>query len=100
VAEIRFHRLKVTTAHYRDVVSGKKKAELQPNDGSYQKGDILVLQEWAGDKFTERLIVVQATHISSVQSLIKKDDEWAVISFRILNVDSVLSLIARVFGDK
>lgn len=96
-----FHHIKATLTGscISDVMSGKKKALLHPNDRHFLKGDVVALQEWIDGKFTEQLVLLQITSVSVIRGFIRPDDEWAVISIRILNTDSFLSFVTHAFGD-
>lgn len=57
------HNLKILPEHFHDVVRGKKKAELRKDDRGYKVGDVLLLKEWTGEKYTGALCSVTVTHI-------------------------------------
>lgn len=53
------HELKILPEFYDEVRFGNKKFELRKNDRNFQKGDILRLKEWSGNRYTgEELDVV------------------------------------------
>lgn len=49
------HELKTTPFFFRQIFDGEKTFEIRKNDRNYQKGDILLLQEWdpKTEKYTE-----------------------------------------------
>ena len=49
---------KIQSKFFEQILSGKKKYELRLNDFDIEEGDVLILEEWAGDprKFTGRKI--------------------------------------------
>ncbi|PKH02887.1 RNA-binding protein [Psychromonas sp. MB-3u-54] len=57
------HKLKIDTEHFADVVAGKKRSEVRYNDRSYKSNDLLILQEFDGDKLTGNEQRVVITHV-------------------------------------
>jgi hypothetical protein len=59
------HYLKTWPEHYKDIVSGKKKAELRFNDRDFKVGDLLSLMEYnpETDQYTGSFVIVKVTHI-------------------------------------
>ena len=59
------HYLKIWIEHYKDVMSGKKKAEVRFDDRNFNVGDTLVLQEYdpISLTYTGRSITKKVTHI-------------------------------------
>lgn len=51
------HDLKILPSYFKDVSSGAKKFGLRKNDRDYQPGDIFILREWDGRKYTGRYFV-------------------------------------------
>ena len=50
----RTHVLKIKQEFYDDVKRGIKTAEVRLNDRNFVEGDILILSEWDGEKYTGR----------------------------------------------
>jgi len=46
------HRKKILPEYYKDVVSGEKTFEIRKDEDNIQVGDILVLEEFDGEKYT------------------------------------------------
>jgi len=57
------HKLKIDTEHFADVVAGKKRSEVRYNDRDYKSNDLLVLQEFDGEKLTGNELRVVITHV-------------------------------------
>lgn len=57
------HDLKILPQYFQAVWSGIKTFELRKDDRDYQRGDILVLREWDGEKYTGSAICVKVTYI-------------------------------------
>ncbi len=57
------HQIKIGTAFFDDVRSGKKTFELRKNDRSYQEGDLLDMMEFTNGKYTGRSIKASVTYI-------------------------------------
>ena len=57
------HELKILPQYFQAVWYGKKTFELRKDDRDYQRGDILVLKEWDGMKFTGSALCVKVTYI-------------------------------------
>ena len=47
---------KILPCYYDAVVSGSKTFELRKDEDDIQVGDIIVLQEWDGSKYTGRIV--------------------------------------------
>lgn len=73
------HVLKSWPEHFADVASGEKRAEVRKNDRGYEKGDILVLQEYSPEShsYTGRQIRVRVTHVTTFQQRMN----YVVVSF-------------------
>ncbi len=46
------HELKILPQYFKEVVNGNKNFEVRKNDRCFKKGDLLVLQEFDGEKYT------------------------------------------------
>ena len=57
------HELKILPQYFQAVWNGTKTFELRKDDRDYQRGDILVLREWDGEKYTGSALCVKVTYI-------------------------------------
>ena len=57
------HELKIMPLYFQAVWDGIKTFELRKDDRGYLLGDILVLREWDGEKYTGSAICVKVTYI-------------------------------------
>ena len=57
------HELKILPQYFQAVLDGIKTFELRKDDRDYQRGDILVLREWDGERYTGSEICVKLTGI-------------------------------------
>ncbi|HEK4692909.1 TPA: DUF3850 domain-containing protein [Clostridioides difficile] len=46
------HELKILPQYFKEVVNGNKNFEVRKNDRGFKKDDLLVLQEFDGEKYT------------------------------------------------
>jgi len=56
------HNLKILPEYFTSVISGQKTAELRKLDRDFQVGDVIVLNEFDGEKFTgrtQRILITQ-----------------------------------------
>ncbi len=58
------HRLKTVQPYFDALISGAKTAELRKDDRTFQVGDLLLLDEWTGNRFTGRFVAAEITHIT------------------------------------
>ena len=57
------HELKILPQYFQAVWDGIKTFELRKDDRDYQPGDILVLKEWDGEKYTGSALCAKVTYI-------------------------------------
>ena len=57
------HELKIQPKYFQAVWDDIKRFEIRKNDRDYKVGDVLVLKEWDGEKYTGSAIVVNVTYI-------------------------------------
>ena len=57
------HKLKIRSEHYEQILSGSKNFEVRYNDRDYQLHDVLHLNEYTGEYYTDRELRVIVDHI-------------------------------------
>lgn len=57
------HQLKTWPMHFDNVIDGTKTFELRKDDRGFNKGDILILREWARGAYSGRWCVATVKHI-------------------------------------
>lgn len=57
------HNLKILPPFFQAVWNDEKRCELRKDDRDYQVGDIILLMEWDGEKYTGSCLLVEITHI-------------------------------------
>lgn len=74
------HELKIQSDFFEKVRLGKKTAELRKADRNFELHDILVLQEYTGNKYTGREVEVEVIDISDVGEFV---DNYLLLSIRL-----------------
>lgn len=59
----RVHEKKILQEYFNPVIKRIKPFELRKDDDNYAVGDVLILKEWDGSKYTGRCGVFQITYI-------------------------------------
>lgn len=67
------HNLKILPEYYEAVISGRKRFEIRKNDRDFQVGDLFILMEWDGQKYTGR------DFIHSIGYLIKDCPQYGLM---------------------
>ena len=57
------HELKILPEYYREIRCGRKTFEIRKDDRDYKVGDILILLEWNGEKYTGHHVKREITYI-------------------------------------
>ena len=76
------HELKILPQYFQAVWSGIKTFELRKDDRDYQRGDILVLREWDGEKYTGSAICVKVTYILQDAEKYGLKDGYVIMGIR------------------
>ncbi|UOL47450.1 hypothetical protein vBVpPvVp04M_00062 [Vibrio phage vB_Vp_PvVp04_M] len=62
------HNLKILPCYFQAVVSGDKKFEIRnDSDRGFQKGDLVMLNEWSEGKFTGNSVMVEITYVTGFE---------------------------------
>lgn len=91
------HGLKIGPLYFNAVSNGEKKAELRINDRNYQRGDFLLLREWAGE-YSGNKLVVKVTHILPLEGLIAAGGNWVMMSIAPLDENDIQALSMAAVG--
>ena len=84
------HELKILPQYFQRVWDGTKTFELRKDDRDYQRGDILVLREWDGEKYTGSAICVKVTYILQDAEKYGLQDGYVIMGIR--HIESVSDL--------
>ena len=76
------HELKILPIYFEAVALGIKTFEVRKDDRGFDEGDILILQEWTPNGYTEREIEVAVTYIL-------RDTEYCKEGFCIIGIKLV-----------
>ena len=76
------HELKILPQYFQAVWDGVKTFELRKDDRDYQHGDILVLKEWDGEKYTGSALCVKVTYILQNAERYGLESGYVIIGIR------------------
>ena len=79
---MKWHELKILPQDFQSVWNGTKTFELRKDDRDYQRGDILVLREWDGEKYTGSAICVKVTYILQNAEKYGLKDGYVIMGIR------------------
>ena len=74
------HELKILPEYFQAVWYGKKKFEMRKNDRDFQVGDMLILREWDGVRYTGSALCVTVTYIYQDGFVGGLEDGWCIMS--------------------
>lgn len=77
---MQIHKLKIKPEYFNDVISGKKKFEVRYNDRNFKVGDLVVLEEFKNNRYTNRFINCEITYILDDPGYLKEN--YVVLGFR------------------
>ena len=73
---------KILPEYFKEVKACRKTFELRKDDRDYQRGDILVLREWDGEKYTGSAICVKVTYILQNAEKYGLKDGYVIMGIR------------------
>lgn len=71
------HELKILPQYFKEVVNGNKNFEVRKNDRNFKKGDLLILQEFDGEKYTGLEIEKEIAYVLDDSKYLQ--DEYVVL---------------------
>lgn len=74
------HKLKIKPKYFNDVISNKKRFEVRLNDRNFEIGDLIVLEEFKDDRYTNRFINCEITYILDDQEYLKEN--YVILGFK------------------
>ncbi|MFZ3487259.1 DUF3850 domain-containing protein [Vibrio harveyi] len=86
---VNVHELKILPDYFDLQVDGKKRFEVRHNDRNFKVDDVLILNEFDGEKYTGRCITVTVT------SLLDAENFYGIIdqNFVILGTSEALEVV-------
>ena len=79
------HELKILPQYFQAVWNGTKTFELRKDDRDYQRGDILILREWDGEKYTGSALCVKIVYILQNASKFGLLDGYVILGIKRLD---------------
>lgn len=78
------HHIRIGTAFFDDVCSGKKSFELRKNDRGYEQDDILEMSEFTNGKYTSRSVRAQVTYI--LEDFAGLKEGYCIMAIKVVHV--------------
>ena len=69
---IRNHRLKIKPEYFEDIVKGELTFQVRFNDRHFNKGDLLILEEFDSRGYTGRYINAEITYVLDDYTLMRE----------------------------
>ena len=82
------HELKILPQYFQAAWNGTKTFEIRKNDRDYQVGDVLVLKEWDGERFTGSALCVKVTYILKDAEMYGLKDGYIIMGVRHIESNS------------
>lgn len=93
IKTLRLHKLKTLPPYYLEVIRENKKFELRKDDRDYQKGDILILQEYSQESGkTGEMAFFKVTYIFRGSGKYGLEKGYSILSISPLSFDLTLAL--------
>lgn len=81
---------KVLPEYYKEIRSHRKMFELRKDDSDYKVGDILILREWDGEKYTGTVVRREITYILRNCPEYGLMDGYCILSLQTPGWDSII----------
>ena len=78
------HALKIYPEYFDGVRKGKKRFELRKNDRDFHVGDCLALNEWDGERYTGRSILVKVNYMMNPNDVMTCQGDYALMSIALI----------------
>lgn len=77
---MKLHILKIEKSYFKDVIEGKKKAELRKNDRKFEVGDLIHFVDIYGEEYFWSKNIFRITHILKDVSEYGLDKDYVILS--------------------
>lgn len=84
---MKLHDLKILPEHFKNVVRGKKRAEIRINDRGFTEGDLMCLREYDSGEYSGHFAMCRITHVLENVAYCGLMDGYAMLSFEIIGVE-------------
>lgn len=78
------HALKIYPEYFDLIRKGKKRFELRKNDRDFHVEDFLALNEWDGERYTGRSIMVKVIYMMNPNDVMTCQGDYALMSITII----------------
>ena len=78
------HALKIFPEYFDGVRKGKKRFELRKNDRNFHVGDCLALNEWDGERYTGRSILVKIDYMMNLDDVMTWQGGYVLMSIALI----------------
>ena len=75
------HALKTLPKYFEAVLENRKTFELRKNDRDFKVGDYLALNEWNGEIYTGRALLVKVTYILNPNDILICSAGYVIMGF-------------------
>lgn len=77
---MKLHILKIEKSYFKDIIEGKKKAELRKNDRKFEVGDLIHFVDIYGEEYFWSNNIFRITHILSNVPEYGLDKDYVILS--------------------
>lgn len=90
------HELKILPGYYNKIAAGIKNFELRKNDRGFAVGDILILKEWDGEKYTGRPDQIREIEYIFKGGKYGLQDGWCIMALNDVRLKKIESFCQKV----